>query len=116
MNADGRSKSVRHSLAAFSRWSRTDPAERAANSSRIAKIGAAKRAAERQAAGIPAPRRRANDAPLPSREELEPYLAAVDAEPRKQPLSYDQRYREAVLRLRLDIAAQTLEALKRARP
>lgn len=111
---DDRPKNVRNSLAAFSRWSRVDPVERRNQMSELGKKSAASRRAAREAAGLPTPRPRRESEPLPSAEELVPYLEAVDAEPRETPLTYDSRYREATLRLRLDIAAQTVAALKRA--
>jgi len=111
---DDAAKSARHSLAAFSRWAKTDPTERQAQMSELGKASAAKRKAAREAAGLPEPRRRSQAAPLPSAEELAPYLEAVDAQPRETPLSYDLRYREATLHLRLDIAAQTVAAIKRS--
>lgn len=115
MIIDG-AKSARHQLAAFSYWATIEPAERAAIMSQRGKASAAKRAAAREAAGIPAPRRRNNAVPLPSFEELEPFLIEVDAEHHNPPLTYETRYREAVMRLRKDIAAQTVEALKKSKP
>jgi hypothetical protein len=111
-----RSKSARHQLAAFSYWAKIDPAERARIMSERGKASAAARAAERAAAGIPPARRRRNAEPLPSAEELAPFLEALDSESHETPLTYESRFREAVLRLRLDIAQQTVEALRRAKP
>jgi hypothetical protein len=41
----------------------------------------------------------------PSAEELAPYLEAVDRDPEMDGLTWDQRQREAVLRLKIDRAA-----------
>ncbi|MBN9238785.1 MAG: hypothetical protein BGO97_03800 [Micrococcales bacterium 70-64] len=44
----------------------------------------------------------------PTIDELSPYLEQIDAE--RRPLTYEQRIREARLRLRRDVARQTLGA------
>lgn len=117
MTAAERPKDPRQQLAAFSLWAKIPPEERSRLMSERGKASAAKRAAERAAAGIVSkPRPRNNAVPLPSYVELEPYLLELDAKPQDPPLTYDARYRQAVLRLRLDIAAQTVKALKGPQP
>ena len=112
--SDDDAKSARHRLAGLARSAKMTPTERAAHASMMGKASVASRRAAREAAGLPEPRRRSQAAPLPSAEELAPYLEALDAEARDVPLSYDGRYREAALRLKLDIAAQTVAAIKRS--
>lgn len=113
MSNDTPNKSVRHSLAGLARAARQTPEQRVAQMSELGKRSAAKREAARKAAGLPEPKPRSESTPLPSAKELEPYLREIDAEEHETPLSYDARYREAVLRLRLDVAAQTVAALNR---
>lgn len=90
---------------------RMTPEERTERARKAGLAAAAKRRADSEAAGrVIKPR-----APrvMPGLDELEPYLEAIDAEPRNAPLTYEQRMREAVIRHRRDVASIAVEAAKR---
>jgi hypothetical protein len=72
-------------------------------------------AAAREAAGLPEPTRGNYRKPLPSTDELSPYVEAIRAERDAAglpTLSEYQLMRESALRQRRDIAQQTYNALK----
>lgn len=99
-------------LGGLTKAARMSPEERS-EAARLAGLasGAARRAAREAARergeDVPEPRRRPQTGP--TIDELEPFLAQIDAEGRA--LSYEQRIREARLRLRQSIARATLDAL-----
>lgn len=103
-------------LGGLSKAARMSPDERVESARKAGLASAAKRRAEREAARargehVPEPKPRPTTGP--TIDELEPYLVQVDAEGRA--LTYDQRVREARIRLRRDVARQTLDAFKEGR-
>jgi hypothetical protein len=100
-------------LGGLTKAARMSPAERSESARKAGLASAAARKAAREAARargevVPEPRPRPQTGP--TIDELSAYLEQIDAE--GQPLTYEQRIREARLRLRQDIARQTLEAFK----
>jgi hypothetical protein len=113
-------KSQRHSLAALTRWSRTDPDERTRHMTELSRLAAEKRKAERaerEARGeVVKPQRRTRSAdPMPPVSQLLPLIADIQRERQAAglpALSEDAILREASLRIRRAIAQSTYEALK----
>ena len=99
------------SLAGLRSAANLSPEERSERARKAALAGVAKRNAERAAAGLPPTKKRA---PLPSAEELEPWLDEVDRlYPTRQWPSADARRREAILLMRTAAAKLASDALKR---
>jgi hypothetical protein len=114
-------KSLRHSLAALSRWAGTDPDERARHMAELSRLSAEKRAAdraEREARGeiAPKPKRRTRSVePLPPSSDLLPVMGDIQrerAEAGLSELAVDPLMREASLRIRSAVAKSTFDALK----
>lgn len=99
-------------LGGLSRSAKLTPDERSESARKAGLASAAKRRADREARGEVVPPRKPRPTTGPTIDELEAYLVQIDAE--GNALSYDQRIREARLRLRRDVARQTLEAFKGA--
>ncbi|MFE1644926.1 hypothetical protein ACFM35_05025 [Microbacterium sp. P01] len=102
---------LRGAVGGLARSAKLSAEERSAIARKAGIASAAKRRAEREAAGYvvkSTPR-----TVMPSMEELEPYLEAIDAEPRETPWTYEQRIRDAIIRQRRDVALAALEAAKR---
>lgn len=116
MNAEDAPKSRRHAAAALVRWAGVDPDERARRMTELSKLAAAKRKADREASGAPAPKRRPrSEEPLPPLEHLIPNMEAIQTQRVADglpALSQDKLMREATLQLRRDIAVATMRALK----
>ncbi|WP_336696663.1 hypothetical protein [Curtobacterium sp. USHLN213] len=85
------------------------PEQRVAFAKKAAAASAAARRRRREEAGLPEPKPR-NRATVPPLDQLEPYLRQIDAE--GGTLTYDERIREASLRLKRDVAAAALAALR----
>ncbi|WP_412160828.1 hypothetical protein [Curtobacterium flaccumfaciens] len=85
------------------------PEERVALAKKAAAASAEARRRRREEAGLPEPKPR-NRGTMPPAEQLEPYLRQIDAEGAE--LTYDERIREATLRLKRDIASAALIALR----
>jgi hypothetical protein len=114
-------KSLRHSLAALSRWAGTDPDERARHMAELSRLSAEKRAAdraEREARGevVAKPKRRARSVePLPPVSDLLPVMGDIQRERADAGLSelaVEPLMREASLRIRRSVAEDTYNALK----
>lgn len=114
-------KSMRHSLAAMTRWSKVDPDKRSAQMKALSELATAKKAAEREAREArgetvkPLARRVRSGSPMPPISQLLPLMESIQIEREaaaRPPLSEDQLAREAMLRLRRTVAESTYRALK----
>jgi len=104
---------LRGAIGGLARSAKLTPEERSAIARKAGEASAAKRRAEREArraAGedVPEPRPRHDIAPTP--DELEPYLEEIDAE--DHGYTYEQRIRQARLRLKRALAESAYRALK----
>ena len=102
---------LRGTLGGLARSASLSAEQRSESARKAGLASAAKRRAEREAAGLPPiPPRERLVAPL---EVLEPYLEQIDRERGDEPWPYERRIREATIRHRRDVAATALEAAKR---
>lgn len=107
MSDDLERRRLRASLGGLAAGAKLTPEQRADRARTAGKASGEARRRVREEAGLP-PLEPKGKRALPSADELAPYLEAIDAEQHDPPLGYDARYREAVLRLRRDVADQAL--------
>jgi len=85
------------------------PEERIERARRAGLASAAARRRAREEAGLPEPARRRADHPQPSLEDLEPYLEEFDRLHPEGGFSYEERRRQAILLLKIDLAKRELD-------